>query len=176
MKFNPTALAGAYVLDLEPHADERGFFARAYCQHEFEAHGLAQTLAQCNISYNARVGTLRGMHWRTPESPEAKLVRVTRGAILDVIVDLRPGSPTFLKHVAVELSAQNRRALYVPEHFAHGFQTLVDDTEVFYHMSAFYEPAHDRGARWNDPAFGIVWPIAEPILHARDRAYLDFAG
>ena len=175
MDFVETPLAGAYLIDIQMRTDERGFFARTYCQREFAAHGLAQTLAQCNMAYNARAGTLRGMHWRAPESPEAKLVRVTRGAILDVIVDLRPDSPTFLKHIAVELTAQNHRALYVPEHFAHGFQTLVDDTEVFYQMSAFYEPAHDRGARWNDPAFGIAWPSAEPILHARDRAYPDFA-
>jgi dTDP-4-dehydrorhamnose 3,5-epimerase len=174
MKFTETALAGAFLIDLQPHIDERGFFARAFCQNEFAAHGLEQPVAQCNLSHNIRRGTLRGMHWRAQPSPEAKLVRAVRGAIYDVIVDLRPGSPTYLKHTAVELSADNRRALFVPALFAHGFQTLCDDVEVFYQMSAFYEPGYDRGARWDDPAFGIDWPIAAPILNDRDRAYPDY--
>lgn len=174
MIFTPTELHGAFIIDLEPHSDDRGFFARSYCQHEFTAHGLVQTLAQCNIAHNKRAGTLRGMHWRAGPSPEAKIVRVFRGAILDVIVDLNPSSPTYLKHIAVELTQDNRRALYVPPRFAHGFQTLVDNTDVFYHMSEYYDPSFDRGARWNDPTFAIVWPITPPILNDRDRSYEDY--
>ena len=133
-----------------------------------------QTVSQCNVAHNEKAGTLRGMHWRAELSPEAKLVRVIRGAILDVIIDLRPHSPTYLQHVAVELTADNRRALYVPQMFAHGFQTLQDDSDVFYQMSEFYDPQYDRGARWNDPAFNIQWPIANPIMNDRDLAYADF--
>jgi dTDP-4-dehydrorhamnose 3,5-epimerase len=173
MLFTPTALAGAFIIDIEPRADARGFFARTFCRREFEQHGLTPTVAQCNVSHNIRRGTLRGMHWRAQPAPEAKLVRTTRGAIYDVIVDLRTESPTFLRHVGVELSAANRRALFVPEGFAHGFQTLVDDTEVFYQMSEFYDSAYDRGARWNDPALGISWPIDEPVMNERDRTYPD---
>jgi dTDP-4-dehydrorhamnose 3,5-epimerase len=176
MRFTETALPGAFVIDLQPHSDERGFFARAFCVDEFAAHGLRPTHAQCNLSYNIRRGTLRGMHWRAAPLPEAKLVRVVRGAIYDVIVDLRPASPTYLRHIGVELSAENRRALYVPELFAHGFQTLTDDTEVFYQMSEVYQPGLDRGARWNDPAFKIDWPIGDPIMNDRDRTYSDFNG
>jgi dTDP-4-dehydrorhamnose 3,5-epimerase len=174
MLFTPTALAGAYIVDIEPRADARGFFARTFCQREFDQLGLTSPIAQCNMSNNIARGTLRGMHWRAQPLPEAKLVRATRGAIYDVIVDLRPESTTYLRHIGVELSAANHRALFVPEGFAHGFQTLVDDTEVFYQMSAFYDPVYDRGARWNDAAFGIVWPIADPVMHERDRAYPDF--
>jgi dTDP-4-dehydrorhamnose 3,5-epimerase len=176
MRFTETALPGAFVIDLQPHSDERGFFARAFCVDEFAAHGLRLTHAQCNLSHNIRRGTLRGMHWRALPSPEAKLVRVVRGAIYDVIVDLRPASPTYLRHIGIELSAENRRALYVPELFAHGFQTLTDDTEVFYQMSELYQPGLDRGARWNDPAFKIDWPIGDPIMNDRDRTYPDFNG
>jgi dTDP-4-dehydrorhamnose 3,5-epimerase len=172
--FAETALAGAFVIDIEPRRDSRGFFARTYCQREFESHGLVQTISQCNMAHNVLAGTLRGMHWRSMPSPEAKLVRVVRGAILDVIVDLRKESPTYLKHIAVELSADNQRALYVPPMFAHGFQTLVDHTEVFYQMSEFYNSQFDCGARWDDPAFQIRWPLANPILNDRDRAYPDF--
>jgi dTDP-4-dehydrorhamnose 3,5-epimerase len=172
--FTETPLAGAFVIDIEPRVDERGFFTRTYCQREFEAHGLVQTNVQCNLAYNKFAGTLRGMHWRRLPSSEAKLVRVIRGAILDVIIDLRPDSTTYLQHVAVELSQSNHRALYVPEMFAHGFQTLIDDTEIFYQMSAFYVPDFDCAARWNDPAFGIQWPIANPIMNDRDRNYPDF--
>ncbi len=175
MIFTETALQGAFVVDMERRADERGFFARTYCQREFASHGLVQTTAQCNLAFNALAGTLRGMHWRCPQSPEAKLVRVVRGAIVDVIIDLRPHSPTYLQHVAVELSEANHRALYVPEMFAHGFQTLVDNTEIYYHMSQYYEPEYDRAARWNDPAFGIQWPLPNPIMNERDRSYPDFA-
>ena len=173
--FSETALAGAFIIELDRRVDERGFFARTYCQREFATHGLVQTNAQCNIAYNERVGTLRGMHWREQASPEAKLVRVIRGAILDVIIDLRPNSPTYLQHVSVELLSNNYRALYIPEMFAHGFQTLEDETEVFYQMSEFYEPQHDRAARWNDPAFGICWPLPNPIVNDRDRGYPDYA-
>jgi dTDP-4-dehydrorhamnose 3,5-epimerase len=172
--FSETLLQGAFVIDIERRVDERGFFARSYCQREFEMHGLVQTTAQCNIAYNAKAGTLRGMHWRSLPSPEAKLVRVVRGAILDVIIDLRPDSITYLKHFAVELNESNHRALYVPQMFAHGFQTLDDDTQIFYQMSEFYEPKYDCAARWNDPAFGIDWPFPNPILNDRDRSYPDF--
>ena len=172
--FSETALAGAFVIELEKRVDERGFFARTYCQREFAAHGLVQTNSQCNIAYNKSAGTLRGMHWRAQPMPEAKLVRVVRGAILDVIVDLRPNSATYLQHMTVELKSDNYRALYIPEMFAHGFQTLEDETEVFYHMSEFYQPQYDRAARWNDPAFGIRWPMPNPILNDRDRGYPDF--
>ena len=174
MIFTETPLAGAFIIDIEPRNDERGFFSRTYCQHEFDVHGLVQTNAQCNLAYNKHAGTLRGMHWRRQPSPEAKLVRAVRGAILDVIVDLRPGSPTYLQHIAVELSQTNHRALYVPEMFAHGFQTLEDDSEVFYQMSEFYQPEYDCAARWNDSAFGIQWPLANPIMNERDRSYPDF--
>jgi dTDP-4-dehydrorhamnose 3,5-epimerase len=176
MRFTETDLPGAFVVDLQPHVDARGFFARAYCVDEFAQHGIAPVNAQCNLSHNSQRGTLRGMHWRALPSPEAKLVRVVRGAIYDVIVDLRPGSPTYLRHIGVELTADNRRALYVPELFAHGFQTLADDTEVFYQMSELYQPGFDRGARWDDPAFSIAWPIADPIMNERDRSYPDFDG
>ncbi len=172
--FSETALAGAFVIELEKRVDERGFFARTYCQREFAAHGLVQTNYQCNIAYNKSAGTLRGMHWRAQPMPEAKLVRVVRGAILDVIVDLRPNSATYLQHMTVELKSDNYRALYIPEMFAHGFQTLEDETEVFYHMSEFYQPQYDRAARWNDPAFGVRWPLPNPILNDRDRGYPDF--
>jgi dTDP-4-dehydrorhamnose 3,5-epimerase len=174
MKFFPTELPGAFVIEFEPHVDERGFFTRTFCQLEFERHGLVQTVAQCNWAYNQHEGTLRGMHWRHGSSPEAKLVRVARGAILDVIVDLRPDSPTYLKHLSVELSRDNRLGLYVPCLFAHGFQTLQDDTDVLYHMSEYYDPKFDRGARWNDPAFNIQWPRPNPILNDRDRSYPDY--
>lgn len=174
MIFTETKLPGAYIVDIDARSDARGFFARTYCQREFAERGLVQTVSQCNVAHNENAGTLRGMHWRAEPSPEAKLVRVIRGAILDVIIDLRPHSLTYLQHVAVELTADNRRALYVPQMFAHGFQTLQDDSDVFYQMSEFYDPQYDRGARWNDPAFNIQWPIANPIMNDRDLAYADF--
>ncbi len=174
MIFTETKLPGAYIVDIDARSDARGFFARTYCQREFAERGLVQTISQCNVAHNEKAGTLRGMHWRAEPSPEAKLVRVIRGAILDVIIDLRPHSLTYLQHVAVELTADNRRALYVPQMFAHGFQTLQDDSDVFYQMSEFYDPQYDRGARWNDPAFNIQWPIANPIMNDRDLAYADF--
>jgi dTDP-4-dehydrorhamnose 3,5-epimerase len=174
--FTETALAGAFVLEPERREDARGFFARTWCAQEAEAHGLDPRVVQCSISFNKRKGTLRGMHYQAAPHQEAKLVRCTAGAIYDVIIDLRPGSPTFMRHLAVVLSAENRRALYIPAEFAHGFQTLADDTEVFYQMSEFYAPAHGRGVRWNDPAFGIAWPPDDRIITERDQTYPDFVG
>jgi dTDP-4-dehydrorhamnose 3,5-epimerase len=172
--FTETALAGAYVIEPERHEDARGFFARVWCAREFAEHGLETDVRQCSISLNAHRGTLRGMHYQVPPHEEVKLVRCTRGAIYDAIIDLRPASPTFLRHIAVELTAENRRMLYIPRGFAHGFQTLEDDTEVFYQMSEFYAPGAGRGVRWNDAAFGIAWPIPSPIMLDRDRCYPDF--
>ena len=175
MQFTETALQGAFVLDLGRREDPRGFFARSWCVDEFAAHGLNTRLVQCNVSFNHRVGTLRGMHYQAAPYPEAKLVRCTMGAVWDVIIDLRPDSPTYAQHVGVELTAQNRRAFYIPEGFAHGFQTLMSDTEVFYQMSEFYHPECARGVRWNDTAFGIAWPIPEPFLAEKDAAYPNFS-
>jgi dTDP-4-dehydrorhamnose 3,5-epimerase len=176
VKFSPTALAGACIIDIEPVPDERGFFARSWCREEFAKHGLNPDLAQCSISFNKKHGTLRGMHYQAKPHEETKVVRCTRGAIYDVIVDLRPESSTFRKWIAVELSADNRRMLYVPPGFAHGFQSLVDDTEVFYQISTFYHPESARGARWNDPAFGIEWPVTERVISDKDRQYPDFSA
>jgi dTDP-4-dehydrorhamnose 3,5-epimerase len=177
MIFKETMLKGAFLIDLEPHVDERGFFARTFCVDEFQAQGLNARMVQCSISFNKARGTLRGMHWQTPPQAEAKLVRVTRGAIFDAIIDLRPGSPTFKQHFVCELTADNHRMLYVPEGCAHGFQTTENDTEVFYQMSAVFAPAVARGVRWNDPAFGIQWPdTPKRILNERDASYPDFGG
>ena len=176
MKFLPTPLAGAFVVELELLEDERGFFARSFCEKEFAAHGLDSRLVQCNVSFNRRRGTLRGMHFQAPPKGEAKLVRCTAGAIHDVIVDLRPASATYCRWFGVELTARNRRALYVPERFAHGFQTLADDSEVLYNMSEFFHPELARGVRWNDQRFAIEWPLPDPIVSKRDRGYPDFAG
>lgn len=175
MKFTPTTLPGVYLIDLDPIADERGFFARSWCHDEFAAHGLDSQLAQCNISFNQRKGTLRGLHFQAAPHGEAKLVRSTRGAIYDVAVDLRPDSPTYLRHYGVELSGENRRALFIPEGLAHGFQTLTDDSEVFYQMSRAYVPGAGRGVRWDDPAFAISWPDDERIISERDRTWPDYA-
>jgi dTDP-4-dehydrorhamnose 3,5-epimerase len=173
MIFTATPLAGAYVVEPEPVEDARGFFARVWCAREFATHGLETHVAQCSVSFTRHRGTLRGLHYQAPPHEEVKLVRCTRGAIFDVIVDLRQDSPTFLRHVAVELTAENRRTLYVPRRFAHGFQTLADETEVAYPMSEFFAPGASRGVRWNDPALGIPWPIADPIMLDRDRSYAD---
>lgn len=175
MIFHEAGLKGAYVIDLQRLEDERGFFARSWCQREFAEHGLNPRVVQCNLSFNAAKGTLRGMHYQAKPWEEAKLIRCTKGAIHDVIVDIRPDSPTFRRYFAVQLTADNRRLLYVPEGFAHGFLTLEKDTEVFYQMSEFYAPEHARGFRWNDPAFGIEWPEAVNILSPRDGSYPDFA-
>lgn len=162
------------MIQLEQHGDERGFFARSWCRREFEEHGLDPRLVQCNLSFNRSKGTLRGMHYQQAPFGEAKLVRCVRGALHDVIIDLRPHSPTYKQHFGVELSAENRSALYVPEGFAHGFLTLEDDTEVFYQMSQFYSAEHSRGLRWDDPAFGIWWPTEVRVISERDRTYPDF--
>ena len=175
MLFTETPLHGAFVLELEKRRDERGFFARTFCVQEFEAHKLNLHLVQCSTAFNLRRGTLRGFHWQVPPKSETKLVRVTRGAIHDVIVDLRPDSQTRLQHVVIELSADNGQMLYIPKGLAHGFQTLADNTEVSYQMSEFFAPECARGARWNDPAFGITWPIPNPIMNDRDRTWKDFA-
>ncbi len=175
MIFTETSLPGAYVIDVEPLEDERGFFARVWCVHELEAHGLVTKVAQSSIAFNHVRGTLRGMHWQVAPHAEVKLVRCLRGAVYDVIVDLREGSPTFGRWAAVELSSENRRALYVPEGFAHGYQTLTDETEVWYQMSAPHAPHAARGFRWNDPRFGIEWPPAERrVMSERDRTWPDF--
>lgn len=174
MIFEETRLKGAYVIDPEPWNDSRGFFARTWCVNEFEKHGLNPRLVQCNISFNRSKGTLRGMHYQVAPFEEAKLIRCTMGSIHDVIVDLRQGSPTFGQHVAVTLSEGNRKMLYVPEKFAHGFVTLEDDTEVFYQMSEFYSQESARGFRWNDPAFGIRLPVDVGVISERDAGYPDF--
>ena len=174
MIFQRTALEGAFVIELERREDERGYFARTWCHREFEAAGLETGLVQCSLSHNRRRRTLRGMHWQAAPHGEVKLVRCVRGAIWYAIVDLRPESPTYMKHLGVELTADNGRALYVPRGFAHGFVTLDDGTDAFYQMSDYYEATATRGARWNDPAFGIEWPVSDPILHPRDAGYPDF--
>jgi dTDP-4-dehydrorhamnose 3,5-epimerase len=172
--FAETKLKGAYVVEPERIDDERGFFARTFCQVEFEKYGLNPQLVQCNISFNKNRGTLRGMHYQLPPKAEAKLVRCTSGSIYDVIVDLRSDSSTFQQWVSVELTSENRRMVFVPEMVAHGFLTLADDTEVFYQMSQFYDRESARGIRWNDPAFGIRWPQPPVVISERDRAYPNF--
>jgi len=173
VRFIPTDLAGAYVIEPDKMEDERGFFARTFCRDEFAAHGLHRVFVQCNVSFNARKGTLRGLHFQAQPHEEAKLVRCTRGAIYDVIVDIRRKSPTFKRWGAFELSAKNHRMLYAPEGFAHGFQTLEDNCEVFYQMSEMYHSGLARGVRWNDPAFAIRWPVADPFVSQRDAHYPD---
>ena len=173
MRFIETGLAGAWLIEPEPVADERGSFARTYCEREFAEHGIGFRVVQCSTSFNDHRGTLRGMHYQAGEAAEDKLVRCTRGAVHDVIVDLRPRSGTRLKWYAAELSADNRRMLFAPKGFAHGFMTLQDGSEVFYQMSQFYDPAAGRGVRWNDRALGIRWPAVEPIISERDRSYPD---
>jgi dTDP-4-dehydrorhamnose 3,5-epimerase len=174
MRFSETKLAGAYIIDLEPRVDDRGFFARTFCEREFAEHGLPTRFPQCNVSRNTRRGTLRGMHYNAAPHFESKLVRCGSGAIFDVIVDLRPESPTLLQWIGVELSARTGRALFVPERFAHGFLTLEDDSDVLYHMGAFFHAESARGARWNDPRFDIVWPSEPAVIAPRDATYPDF--
>ncbi len=173
MKFTPTPLAGAFVVDLEPRGDDRGFFARSFCAREFEARGLNPTLVQGNLSFSRIKGTLRGMHYQVAPAEETKLVRCTRGALFDVIVDLRPDSATFREWFGVELTADNRRALYVPAMFAHGFLTLVEDTEVTYLVSGYYAPAQERGLRHDDPALRIRWPGPIHLVSPKDAAWPD---
>ncbi len=172
MKFIETRLKGVYIIEPERLEDERGFFARTFCRKEFEAYGLNPGVVQCSISHNKHKGTIRGMHYQIAPMAETKLVRCTKGAIYDVIIDLRSGSPTYCQSLAEELDADNSRMVYIPEGFAHGFQTLEDNTEVFYQMSEFYSPEHARGVRWDDPAFGIGWPISIPIISEKDRNYV----
>ena len=174
MIFEETRLQGAYVVDPELRNDSRGFFARTWCVDEFKGHGLNPRLVQCSISFNRSKGTLRGMHYQVAPFEEAKIVRCTMGSICDVIVDLRADSPTFKQHLAVTLSAENRKALYIPEKFAHGFLTLEDHTEVFYQMSEFYSAESARGFRWNDPEFGIRLPVPVAVISERDATYPDF--
>jgi len=176
LKFVPMRLPGAHLVEPQQITDDRGFFARIYCREEFEAYGLNTAVAQCSISFNERVGTLRGMHYQRQPCAEAKLVRCTNGAIYDVILDLRPESPTFKRWEGVELSAKNRRAVYVPEGFAHGFLTLTEGAEVFYQISEAFHAEYSVGVRWNDPAFGIVWPATIAVISERDRTYSDFGA
>lgn len=171
MIFTETKLKGAFILDLERREDNRGFFARAFCQREFEEHGLKPVIAQANVAFNKRKGTLRGMHFQFPPSAETKLVRATRGAILDIIVDLRPESPTYMQHVAVELSADNGRSLYVPERFAHGYQALEDATETSYMVGEFYTPGVEGGLSPTDPRLGLKWPLPTTEISDKDRAW-----
>jgi dTDP-4-dehydrorhamnose 3,5-epimerase len=174
MLFTETLLKGVFVIEPERLEDERGFFARTFCQEEFRAHGLNPQVAQCNLSFNRKKGTLRGLHYQAAPFAEVKIVTCTSGAIYDVAVDLRPDSPTFKRWAAVELSEDNRKALYIPAGCAHGFQTLVDNTEVHYQMSEFYHPESARGVRWDDPAFAIVWPETQNrIISKRDMSYQE---
>ncbi len=174
MRFTELDVAGAVLVSPERHEDERGHFARTWCAEEFAEHGLDTRVAQASVSFNHRAGTLRGMHWQDRAAPELKLVRCTRGAVLDVIVDVRPESPTYLAHAAVELNEDNGVALHVPAGVAHGFLTRRDATEILYQMTTRYTPAAARGARWNDPAFGISWPAEPVVINERDRTYPDY--
>lgn len=175
MTFRETVLKGAFTIDLDRVEDERGFFARSWCVKEFEANGLDTRLVQCNVSFNKVRGTLRGMHYQVAPAAEVKVVRCTRGAVHDVIADLRPDSPTYKQAFSVLLSAENRRMLYIPKGFAHGFLTLTDDAEVFYQMSEYYVPECARGFRWDDATFAISWPDQVRIISSKDRNYPDFA-
>lgn len=173
--FEPTSLDGAWLVDLERLEDERGFFARAWCQQEFETRGLVADVVQANVAYSGRKGTIRGMHYQIAPFEESKIVRCIRGAIWDVIIDMRPDSDTYRQWFGVELSAENRRQLYIPKGFAHGYQTLADDCEVFYLVSEFYSRDAERGIRWNDPHFAIAWPVLDSIdVSAKDQSWPDF--
>jgi dTDP-4-dehydrorhamnose 3,5-epimerase len=169
--FTETYLKGAFTVDLDRKIDERGFFARAFCQNEFRDHGLTPVIAQVNIASNAEKGTLRGMHFQYPPAADSKLVRCTRGAILDIIVDLRPESSTYLEHIAVELNEDNMTALYVPERFAHGYQALRDNTDTSYHVGDFYTPNVEGGLRHDDPRLGLKWPLPVSVISAKDRTF-----
>jgi dTDP-4-dehydrorhamnose 3,5-epimerase len=174
VRYTPLAVEGVHLVQMEPREDERGFFARSFAAEEFLEHGMLPAVAQCNVSFNHRAGTLRGFHLSLPPHAEAKFVRCTRGAILDVVVDVRPGSPTFLQHVAVELTADNRDALYMPPHVAHAYQTLTDDAEVLYQVSAPYVPGAEQGYRYDDPAFGVRWPLPVSVVSEKDAAWPAF--
>jgi len=171
MIFRETILKGAFVIEMEKFEDKRGFFARAWCQKEVEANGLVSRVVQTNISFNKKRGTLRGMHYQVAPYEQIKLVRCTRGVIYDVIIDLRPDSPTFRKWTGVELTAENYTMLYVPENFAHGFQTLEDNTEVTYQVSQFYSPESERGVRYDDPVFQVAWPLPVEVISEKDIAW-----
>ena len=171
MIFTETKLKGAFILDIERREDSRGFFARAFCQKEFADHGLKPVIAQANVAYNKYRATLRGMHFQYPPAPETKLVRATRGAILDIIVDLRPESPTYLQHISVELNEENRRALFVPERFAHGYQVLVDGTETSYQVGEYYAPDCEGGLLYNDPRLGLEWPLPVAEISDKDKVW-----
>jgi dTDP-4-dehydrorhamnose 3,5-epimerase len=173
MRFTPSSINGCFIVDIEPHKDSRGMFARTWCSKEFAHAGLPENVVQCSISRNAEKGTLRGLHFQLPPSNEAKLVRCTKGSISDVVVDIRSESDTFLRSFQTELSAENCRALFIPPGCAHGFQTLDDDSDVYYQMTDEYVPDLGAGLRWDDPAFGIDWPLPNPIMHDRDRNYSD---
>jgi dTDP-4-dehydrorhamnose 3,5-epimerase len=174
MIFTETEIVGAFLIDIEQHLDERGSFGRSFCKREFDEHGLNPVVAQCNVSTNSKKGTLRGMHSQRPPHEEDKLVRCARGSIYDVVLDLRPSSPSYRKHLGAMLTAENRRALYIPKGVFHGFLTLEDDSEVHYQMSEFYSPSHGCGVRWNDPTFAIEWPGDVRVLSDRDARYPDF--
>jgi dTDP-4-dehydrorhamnose 3,5-epimerase len=169
--FTETKLKGAFVVDIDRKGDSRGFFARAFCHHEFAAHGLKPVIAQANIAFSQQKGTLRGMHFQFPPAAETKFVRATRGAVVDIIVDLRPESPTYLQHVAIELSEENGRAIYVPERFAHGYQVLRDETETSYQVGEFYTPEAEGGLLYNDPPLGLKWPLPVTAISDKDRAW-----
>jgi dTDP-4-dehydrorhamnose 3,5-epimerase len=171
MIFRESKLAGAYIVELEKQEDARGFFARAFCAGELRHHGVDFQVVQANISHNRRKGTLRGMHYQAPPASEPKFIRCIRGAVWDVIVDMRPGSATYLQHIGVELSADNGRAIYVPDMFAHGNQALADGAELLYLMGGSYSPDHARGLRHDDPAIGIEWPLPVSVIHERDRGW-----
>jgi dTDP-4-dehydrorhamnose 3,5-epimerase len=171
VKFTETRLAGAFIVDVERHEDSRGYFARAFCRHEFEDHGLKPFIAQANVAFTRDAGTLRGMHFQFPPKAETKFVRTTRGGILDIIIDLRPESPTFLEHIRVELTEDNGRAIYVPERFGHGFQTLVDHTETSYLMGEFYAPETEGGLRYDDPRLGLAWPLPVTTMAEKDQRW-----
>jgi dTDP-4-dehydrorhamnose 3,5-epimerase len=173
MIFTETKLSGAFIIDLEKRGDSRGFFARSFCQDEFERHGLVNKVVQTNVSLSKHQGTLRGMHYQEAPYAETKLVRCTQGAIYDVIVDIRPESPTFKQWIGVELSSSNHRMLFVPQHFAHGFITLMDDSEVTYQVSQVYHPGSERGLRYNDPALGIIWPQEVKVISDKDASWAD---
>lgn len=178
MIFHETKLKGAFIVDLDKKDDDRGFFARAFCSREFEEHGLRPQVVQANMSYNHKKGTLRGMHYQVAPASEPKFIRCISGAIWDVIIDMRPDSPTYLQHVGVELSAENRRAIYVPDMFAHGNQALTDGAELLYLVGEFYTPGCERGVRYDDPAIGIEWPLAPTVISEKDRNWplLDIKG
>lgn len=176
MLITATSLKDAFVVELEIREDDRGGFARTFCAKEFEEHGMKPTVAQCNMSYNFKAGTLRGMHYQLSPAAETKLVRCTRGGIYDVIIDMRPNSPTYKQHFGIELTADNRKALYVPEMFAHGYQALTDGAEVVYQVGEFYSPGYERGLRYDDPVFGIEWPIPITVISEKDSKWPPFEG